>query len=116
MTEIVFGSCNHLFAKAQSRKISYNLIKIYPEETKIDITYLFSQNEIPVTTSMIYGDKPPKRPPRLKKAKQVQNEKVSDEIQLMQQISFDGNGSLCCLPKCLMQNKNIEDKIKSSPE
>ena len=114
MTEIVFGSCNHLFGKAQSRKISHNLIKIYPEETKVDITFLCSPNGKPVTSTIIYGDKPPRRPPRLKKAKQ--NEKISDEIQLMQQISFDGNGSLCCLPKCLIQKKNGDDKVKSNPD
>ena len=116
MTEIVFGSCNHLFGKPQSRKISHNLIKIYPEETKVDVHILCSQNEIPVTSTIIYGAAPPKRPPRLKKAKQVQDEKISDEIQLLQQISFDGNGSLCCLPKCLIQKKNGDDKVKSNPD
>ena len=99
-TTIIFGTCNHLFIKQKSKQPTYNLLKIYPEDAKADIAYLGKKDDVPSTSTLTYGQEPPKRPPRRKKIKASQNEEVSDQDKLTTQVSVEGNSLLCgCLPK-----------------
>ena len=117
-SEIIFGTCNHSFTRHKEKKPSYNLVKIYPEETKIDIAYIGKEAGIPIMSTLIYGAEPPKPPPRLKKAKAVQNGGVAElaatAAELATQVSMEGNSLLCgCIPKSpklLVQKQNKTTK------
>ena len=109
--EVIFGTCNHLFTKGKSKSPSYNLVKIYPEETKADIAYLGKDDGIATTATLVYGVEPPKRPPRQKKAKASQNGGVTDPEKLATQLSIEGNTLLCgCLPKSVKQKQSETKK------
>ena len=111
-TEVIFGTCNHLFTNGKSKKPLYNLVKIYPEETKTDIVYLGNEDGIPATSTLIYGAEPPKRPPRQKKAKASQNGGDTDPEKLATQMSIEGNTLLCgCLPKSVKQKPCETKKV-----
>ena len=117
MNEIVFGSCNHHFTNGKSSKPSHNLLKIYPEENKIDIEYVGGDSEVRITTTIQYGAHPvlsvPQRPPRLKKIKAIQNGEASIRDKLFSQISVDEKTTLCypfCLPISPKNKKHSDDK------
>ena len=115
MTEIIFGSSNHRFTNGRSNKSSYNLLKIYPEENKANIAYLGDDSEVPITSTIQYGTEPPKRPPRLKKAKALQNGEASNQDKLLPQISVEEKTIFCCLPKSLVSPR-VSPKHKISED
>merc|ERR1712080_597422 len=72
-------------------------------------------SEVPITSTIQYCTEPPKRPPRLKKAKALHNGEASNQDKLiLPQISVDGATIFCCscIPKSLVSPKHkiSEDK------
>ena len=103
MAEVIFGTCNHLFRNKKLKKPLFNLVTIYPEETKADFSFLGDVNVKPKISTILYGPKPPQRPPRLKKPKAAKDENHLDPTLLLPQISIEEKTILCCLPRSFIQ-------------
>ena len=98
MTELIFGTCNHLFTKRRTKMPCHNLVKICPEEDKAEIAFVGWVNKKTHNTTIMNVSS------IVKEMSEVcqENGKCNQDT-LSPQISTDesiGQNTLfCCIPK-----------------